>query len=67
MKKNPFLKDVKPLSRQQLKEIKGGATSQGADACIAKGEPCGPTINVCCPDLECVYGRASLIGTCKAA
>jgi hypothetical protein len=63
MKKNPFFNDVKPLSRQQLKEIKGG----GADSCIAKGEPCGPTINVCCPDLECVFARGSLIGTCKTA
>jgi hypothetical protein len=65
MKKNPFFKDVKPLSRQQLKGIKGGATLE--TTCYPAGGPCGATIVGCCPGLKCVIKVPSFFGTCTAS
>ena len=66
MKKNSFLKNMKGLSREELREIKGGGAGQNADSCIALGGACGATILACCPGTKCVFIPRSFFGTCKA-
>jgi hypothetical protein len=62
MKKNPFFKDAEPLSREQLKEIKGGI----GGSCLDLGAECvRDPIRFCCPGLQCVFNDGPLIGTCE--